>query len=311
MAIFFHWTDANEDVWKKAFKEAGIDSEILTVNDLTDSNVESVKYVIAWAPPQGVLKRFSNLKYIFSIGAGVTHITDDPEAPEGVPIVRLQDDMLILDMSCHILHWVLHFHRFYYQYGHYQKEQKWLRHRYCDNSDKRVGIMGLGQTGQDACRRLAGLGFDVTGWARSPKAIGGVRCLHGNDQFDELLKSSDILINLLPLTPETENILNADSFNKMPAGSFVINCSRGASINDDDLLAALDSGHIEAAALDVFRIEPLPQGHPYWEHKNVFVTPHAAAPSNEGSAARFISGQIRKAMDGGTPAPIVDIQRGY
>lgn len=311
MAIFFHWTDAHEDVWRKAFQDAGIESEILFEKDLSDSNAENVEYVIAWAPPQGVLKRFSNLKYIFSIGAGVTHITDDPDAPLDIPIVRLQDEMLILDMSCHILHWVLHFHRFYYQYGHYQSEKKWLRHRYCDNSAKRVGVMGLGQTGQDACRRLADLDFDVTGWSRSPKQIEDVRCLDGDDQFDTLLESSDILVNLLPLTAKTENILNADSFNKMPEGSFIINCSRGASINDADLLAALDSGQIEAAALDVFRIEPLPEGDPYWNHQKVFVTPHAAAPSNEVSAARFITGQIRKSMDGGTPSPVVDIQRGY
>ena len=309
MAIFFHWDEANPELWKTAFREAGVDTEVRTVDDL--GNVNDIEFAVAWAPPAGLLSGFENLKYIFSIGAGVTHITQDPKAPLHVPIVRLQDDMLVLDMSCHIVHWVLHFHRFYHRYKHYEAEKKWLRHRYLENADKRVAIMGLGQTGQDACRRLRDLGFEVKGWARSPKDIPGVRCMHGDDQFAELLQSADILVNLLPLTPQTENILNAEAFSKMPEGSFVINCSRGASINDADLLEALASGKVEAAALDVFRTEPLPEDDPYWGNPNVFVTPHAAAPTNERSAARFIAANVRKCLDGGVPTPIVDLERGY
>ncbi|MDA7965566.1 glyoxylate/hydroxypyruvate reductase A [Ruegeria sp.] len=309
MAIFFHWDEASTELWQAAFKEAGIEADLRSADNL--GNVEDIEYAIVWAAPHGLMGTFPNLKYIFSVGAGVTHITADPDAPLHVPIVRLQDDMLVLDMSCHIIHWVLHFHRYYYRYRQYEADKTWLRHRYPDNSDKRVAIMGLGQTGQDACRRLHDLGFDVTGWARSPKEIPGVRCLHGEDQFAELLAGADILVNLLPLTPQTENILNAQTLAQMPDGAFVINCSRGASINDADLLAALDSGKIEAAALDVFRTEPLPQDDPYWEHPNVFVTPHAAAPSNERSAAGFIVGNIKKCLDGGVPAPIVDLDRGY
>lgn len=309
MAIFFHWDDATKDLWDTAFLEANTSADIRTVDNLGDVN--DIEYAVAWAAPHGYLGRFPNLKYIFSIGAGVTHITEDPDAPLDVPIVRLQDDMLVLDMSCHIIHWVLHFHRFYYLYKQYEGEKKWLRHRYPDNRDKRVAIMGLGQTGQDACRRLRDLGFDVTGWARSPKELEGVRCLHGEAQFDTLLAEADILVNLLPLTPQTENLLDANAFTKMPDGAFIINCSRGASIVDADLLNALETGKIEAAALDVFRTEPLPHDDPYWDHPNVFVTPHAAAPSNERSAARFIADNIRTAMSGGIPAPIVDLQRGY
>lgn len=309
MAIFFHWDDAAQTTWDTAFEKAGTSQDIRTVDNI--GNVEDVEYAIVWASPHGILKRFPNLKYIFSVGAGVTHITEDPDAPLHVPIVRLQDDMLVLDMSCHIIHWSLHFHRFYHRYKQYEQETKWLRHRYVDNSEKRVAIMGLGQTGQDACRRLRDLGFNVTGWARSQKEIEGVRCLHGEDQFDVMLKEADILVNLLPLTPQTENILDERAINLMPDGAFVINCSRGASINDEDLLSALASGKIEAVALDVFRTEPLPKEDPYWGLPNVFVTPHAAAPSNERSAAKFITDNIKIAMDGGTPSPIVDLKRGY
>jgi glyoxylate/hydroxypyruvate reductase A len=296
-------------IWHEAFKDAGLDADFVTSDDSGD--LDNVDYAIVWAPPRGELARFKNLQTIFSIGAGVTHITDDPQAPLHVPIVRLQDEMMVLDMSCHILHWVLHFHRYYYQYGQDQRIKHWQRRRYPENSQCRVSVMGLGQTGVDACQRLADLQFDVTGWSSTAKSIEGIRCLHGDAQFEQLLSGADILINLLPLTPLTENILDASAFAKMPENAFIINCSRGASINDEDLLAALSSGQIRAAALDVFRTEPLPPENPFWEHPAVFITPHAAAPSNERSAAQFIARNIRLCIDGGTPSPIVDLSRGY
>ncbi|MCY4462810.1 MAG: glyoxylate/hydroxypyruvate reductase A [Albidovulum sp.] len=309
MAILFHWGDAILEYWHRAFEAAGCGTDIRTFD--APGNHADVEFAVVWAPPAGGLKAFPNLKYIFSIGAGVTHITLDPEWPSQVPIVRLQDRHLVLDMSCHIIHWVLHFHRFYARYARQQAANQWLRHRYPENSERRVSILGLGQTGQDACIRLRDLEFPVTGWARTPKSIEGVRCLAGDAALDAVVSGADILVNLLPLTESTANILNASIFDRMPEGSFVINCGRGSSINDSDLLAALDSGRIEAAALDVFREEPLPKDSPFWRHPAVSVTPHSAAPTNERSAAEFIAAQIRLGMDGGTPAPIVDLERGY
>lgn len=309
MAIYFHWEQATDSLWRDAFERAGAGKDLRFEGSI--GNPDDVEFAVVWAPPQGRLAQFGNLKYIFSIGAGVTHITLDPDAPLGIPIVRLQDDMLVLDMSCHVVHWVLHFHRYYHRYKHYEAEKKWLRHRYPDNADRRVSILGLGQTGLDAARRLRDLEFDVTGWSRSPKEIEGVTCLHGEADFHPLLRQSDILVNLLPLTSKTTDLINAETLGLMPAGAFLINCGRGGTIVDDDLIAALDSGHIEAAALDVFREEPLPETHPYWSHPKVSVTPHAAAPSNERSAARFIANHIRRAQDEGEPWPIVDLERGY
>ncbi len=309
MAIYFHWDQATNDLWQSAFDEAGVGTDIRQEGALGDP--EEVDFAVVWAPPQGRLKDLPNLKYIFSIGAGVTHITLDPEAPLHVPIVRLQDDMLVLDMSCHIIHWVLHFHRYYNRYKLYESEKKWLRHRYPENRERRVAVLGLGQTGYNACRRLSDLDFDVTGWSRSPKEIEGVTCLSGDEALPEVLSRADILVNLLPLTPATTDLINAETLALMPDGAFLINCSRGGTITDADLLSALDSGKVEAAALDVFREEPLPPSDPYWSHPKVSVTPHAAAPSNERSAAQFIAGHIRRAMDGGKPWPIVDLERGY
>ena len=309
MAILFHWDGATPELWRDAFEAAGCGTDIRTFN--TPGDRGGVDFAVVWAPPAGRLKAFPDLKYIFSIGAGVTHITLDPDWPAHVPIVRLQDRLLVLDMSCHIIHWVLHFHRFYARYARQQAAAQWLRHRYPENAERRVSILGLGQTGQNACVRLRDLGFPITGWARSSKAIEGVRCLAGDAAFETVVSEADILVNLLPLTDATTDILDASVFGQMPEGSFIINCGRGSSINDADLLAALDSGQIEGAALDVFREEPLPKDSPFWDHPGVSVTPHAAAPTNERSAAEFIAAQIRLAMDGGTPAPIVDLERGY
>ena len=299
MAIFFHWSEATPDIWLDAFVSAGVEPDLQHLEII--GNPRDIDFAVVWAPPPGALKTFENFRYIFSIGAGITHITLDPDFPRDVPIVRLQDRLLVLDMSCHIIHWVLHFHRYYARYARYQREPKWLHHRYPENAQRRIFVLGLGQPGQGACRRLRDLGFAVTGWARSEKAIEGVRCLAGEAAFDTALREADILVNLLPLTDATTNILNASAFDRTPEGSFLINCGRGSSIDDEALLAALD----------VFREEPLPADSPYWDHPAVSVTPHAAAPTNERSAAEFIATQIRKSMDGCTPAPIGDLERGY
>lgn len=309
MSIYFHWEGCSPDVLASALKQEGITAPIWVEG--SDYDPEQVEFAVVWAAPERRLADFVNLKYVFSIGAGVTHITDDPTFDTTIPIVRLQDDMLVLDMSCHILHWVLHFHRHYAHYRHDQAAKTWQRLQYPDNAERRIAVLGLGQTGLDACARLRDLGFDVTGWSRSAKELEGVTCLAGDAAFDQVLGKADILVNLLPLTPETTDILDAAAFAKMPDGAFVINCSRGASIVDADLLAALKDGKLAAAALDVFRSEPLPHDSPYWTHPDVYVTPHAAAPTNERSAARFFAKNIRAVLDGGTPTPIVDLKRGY
>ena len=309
MTILFHWDGATPGIWRDAFATAGCGGDIRRLAE--PGEVGEVEHAVVWAPPPGALSMFPNLRYIYSIGAGVTHITLDPDWPSHVPVVRLQDRMLVLDMSCHIIHRVLHFHRHHDRYARQQAQGIWLRHRYPENGERRISVLGLGQTGQDACVRLRDLGFAVTGWARSPKRIEGVRCLHGEAAFDTVVREADILVNLLPLTDATANILDASVFRRMPEGSFIINCGRGGSVDDSALLDALDGGRIAGAALDVFRDEPLPGDSPYWDHPGVFMTPHAAAPTNERSAAEFIAAQIRVAMDGGTPAPIVDLERGY
>ena len=259
----------------------------------------------------GDLLNYPSLKAILSLGAGVEHVLRDPDLPEGVPIVRLVDDMLSQDMSLHVVHWVVHFHRNYHVYAGDQGDKRWQRLRFPDTAERRVGILGMGELGGEAARRVRDLGFAVAGWSRTPKTIEGVESFHGPDDLMPFLRRTDILASLLPLTPATENLMDADKFAAMPEGAFLISLSRGAIFVDEDLLAALDSGHIAGAALDVFRTEPLPPDDPFWSHPKVWVTPHAAGPTNDRSAARKMAENINRVLAGGAPHPILDLEQHY
>jgi glyoxylate/hydroxypyruvate reductase A len=174
-----------------------------------------------------------------------------------------------------------------------------------------AGVMGLGAIGSATALRLAANGFTTRGWARSAKALGGVTCFSGEATLPEFLSETQILVNLLPLTPQTENILDAKLFAMLPKGAFVINIGRGAHLVDADLLAALDSGHIAGATLDVFRPEPLPPGHPFWQHPRILMTPHVAGTGDPDSAAQVVAENIRRAKSGEPLLNEVDRARGY
>ena len=240
MAIYFHWVQASLGLWKNAFEEAGSGTDIRTEAAVGDS--DEIEFAVVWAPPPGRLRTFRNLRYIFSIGAGVTHITTDPQAPLHVPIVRLLDDNLVLDMACHVIHWVLHYHRHYHRYRIYQTARKWLRHRYPENQSRNVVVLGLGQTGTAVCRHLGQLGFKLSGWSRTPKELDGIDCVHGDQALPELLGRAEILVNLLPLTPSTSNLINARMIDLMPDGAFLINCGRGGTVADADIAGRVQGG---------------------------------------------------------------------
>ena len=270
-----------------------------------------VDIAIVWRPPPGALKNFPNLKAVINLGAGVDAILADKTYPENVPLIRMVDPALTRHMSEFVVHRVLHFHRRFHLYDQMQRDHNWDELPQDDTLDKRVGIMGLGSLGADAVHRLAPFGFRLAGWSRSQKHLDGVVSFHGPDGLLPFLTRTDILVCLLPLTPETTSIINAQTLAQLPKGAYVINAGRGPQINEPDLLMALDSGHIAGAALDVFCEEPLPKDSPMWDHPKVVATPHIASLSSAKSAAKDIAENIRKIRRGETPKDVVDVNAGY
>ena len=309
MSILFSWENGNAELWRRAFADRLPGHAFHVYPDV--GAVDDIAYALVWMPPIGDLKRYPNLKAIFSIGAGCDHILRDPEVPRHVPIVRLVDDVSVRDMAHVALHWVLHFQRNFHLYGAQQRQALWQRHAFADASEFRIGILGLGGMGTPIARLIADLGFDVAGWSRTRKAIDNVTCHAGRDGLDDLLQRSDMIISVLPLTPDTDGLLDRAAFARMRRGSFLVNIGRGPVINDDDLIAALDAGQLAAAALDVFAVEPLPADHPFWHHPHVHITPHAAGPTKDISAIAEIVENIERIERGAAPHPVWNWQLGY
>lgn len=312
MSILLASTDFWEDmeVWSSALQEAMPEMNVKVYPDEGDFN--DIEYAVVWKHPRGILNQYPNLKAILSLGAGVDHVISDPELPEGLPIVRLVDKKLTHEMFLHSLHWVLHFHSDQYLYRIQQQSREWIQQSSVQSEDRTIGIMGLGNIGKSIGDSLVNLDFNVVGWGARPKnSLGEINYYYGQEQLAVFLRQSDILINVLPLTENTKNILTKNELKLLPEGSFIINIGRGGIINESDLLSALDSGHITAAALDVFAQEPLPENNSLWTHPSVYVTPHIAGQSNPGSAAKTIAENIRLIETGEDPYPIYSLNSGY
>jgi len=274
-------------------------------------NPMEIDYALVWRPEPGFLASLPSLKLILSLGAGVDHLLGDPQLPRHIPIVRLVDPHMTDAMSEYVVLQVLRLHRRDLDYRAQQEAGVWRELDQQNAAARRVGILGLGELGQDAAKKLKALGFDVAGWSRSEKNLGGIASYAGAAGFAPLLSRSEILICLLPLTTETEGILNANTLALLPKGAALVNAARGAHLVEEDLLAALASGQISTAVLDVFREEPLPAGHPFWRHPRVIVTPHVAAFTNPTTAAPIILDNIRRFEDGRPLLNQVDLARGY
>jgi len=312
MSILLASTDFWEDmeVWSNALQEAMPEMNVKVYPD--EGDVNDIEYAVVWKHPRGILNQYPNLKAILSLGAGVDHVISDPELPEGLPIVRLVDKKLTHEMFLHSLHWVLHFHSDQYLYRIQQQSREWIQQSSVQSEDRTIGIMGLGNIGKSIGDSLVNLDFNVVGWGARPKnSLGEINYYYGQEQLADFLRQSDILINVLPLTENTKNILTKNELKLLPEGSFIINIGRGGIINESDLLSALDSGHITAAALDVFAQEPLPENNSLWTHPSVYVTPHIAGQSNPGSAAKTIAENIRLIEMGEAPYPIYSLNSGY
>lgn len=275
----------------------------------------SIRFAVVWKQRPGVLAGLPNLKAIFSIGAGVDHIFRDANIPQ-VPIVRVVADDLTLRMSEYVVWQVLDHLRQGRIYREQQQKKIWREPYQPAASDVTVGIMGLGVLGTDAARKLAAMGFNVAGWSRREKHVEGVSSFHGERQLPAFVSACDILVVLLPLTPATRGIVNGELLSNLKratpiGGPVLINAGRGQLQVEADILAALDSGALMAASLDVFEIEPLPRDSRLWEHPRVTVTPHAAATSDPGKLAPLMVRQMDD-FDAGLPLTnLVDRDAGY
>ena len=309
MRVTFCCTDTNAQPWLEGLRAALPGAQV----ELWAPGASLADYAVVWAPPQQFLDEQTKLKGIFNIGAGVDALMA-LSLPAGVPVVRLDDAGMSVQMAEYVCHAVIRHFREFDAYEADVADGKWSYRKPRARMDFPVGVMGLGVLGERVALALKQFDFPVLGWSRSAKSIDGVQCFSGDDGFKKFLAGTRILVCLLPLTPETENILNHSNLSKLLPGAYVINVARGGHVVDDDLMALLDSAHLAGATLDVFRQEPLPAAHPFWKHPQVTVTPHTSARTLRTESIAQIAGKIQ-ALHGGAAiasiAGVVDMENGY
>jgi len=307
--LFISEWDA-KDIWRKRLTSLMPE---LSFNAYSDGDYDpaAIDVALVWKPPPGVMAGLPNLRLIASLGMGVDHIFADPQLPAGVPVTRIVDADLIDRMAEYVVHAVLHYHREQDRFDADQRARRWEPGYLPHAGERTVGILGLGAIGSDCARKLGVLNFRVAGWSRSPKSVDGVDCFAGNGALPDFLGRCDYLVCLLPLTDETRGILNRETLTLLPEGAVVINAARGGHVVDADLIAALDSGHLAHAHLDVFDPEPPPEDHPFWSHPKVRMTPHVAGITNPDTAAHQIVENLRRLEAGRPLINQVDPVRGY
>ncbi|MFT4242340.1 MAG: glyoxylate/hydroxypyruvate reductase A [Acidovorax sp.] len=309
MKVTFCCTGVKADPWLQGL------SAVLPGADVAQwqPGAPQADYAVVWAPPQQFIDEQAGLKALFNIGAGVDGLLR-LRLPSTVTVVRLDDAGMAVQMAEYVCHAVIRHFREFDGYEADVQAGRWGYRKPRLRSDYPVGVMGLGVLGQRVARALAQFEFPVNGWSRTPRALDGVRGFSGSEGFHDFLAASRVLVNLLPLTTETHNIMNRDTLARLMPGAYVINVARGAHLVDEDLLALIASGHVAGATLDVFRTEPLPAGHPFWSHPQVTITPHTSARTLREESIAQIAGKIARLHAGEPIANIpglVDPVRGY
>ena len=306
MKITFCCTDTKAEPWLQGLQAAFPQAEIA----VWQPGAPVADYAVVWAPPQQFMDEQQGIQALFNIGAGVDALLQR-RLPPGARVVRLDDAGMAVQMAEYVCHAVIRHFREFDQYEASMRAGQWAYRKPRLRQDLPVGVMGLGVLGERVAKALAQFEFPVNGWSRSPKVIDGIRAFSGQDGFNDFLAASRVLVNLLPLTPETQDILNRDTLARLQPGGYLINVARGAHLVEDDLLALLDSGHLAGATLDVFRTEPLPVGHPFWSHPRITLTPHTSARTLLGESIAQIVGKIAALERGEAIAGVVDSVRGY
>lgn len=308
MSILYRSDAPRAAAWAKYFAEHAPDLEFRVWPDA--GNLREVEYLIAWQVPADFVTQMPNLEVLFSSGAGIDHV-DLSAVPAHVPLVRMVEPGIIHGMVEYVSLAVLALHRDFFDYVTQKSARSWNPLEVPPASARTIGVMGMGSLGCAVLERLASYGFRLRGWNRSPRSMQGVETFAGDAQLKPFLAGCDVLVCLLPLTPATQGILNREVFAALPAGAALVNVGRGPHLVDADLLAALDSGQLSRAILDVTEPEPLPPEHPFWTHPRVFVTPHVASMTQPETAAPILLENIRRHQRGEPLANVIDRFRGY
>jgi glyoxylate/hydroxypyruvate reductase A len=270
---------------------------------------DDVRFALCWKPEPGVFKQYKNLEVVQSLGAGVDHILDTQLLGD-IRLTRVVDQNLSHDMWEYLLLGVLQYIKNFPAFQRYQLQRKWQPHRYSTIQDTHVSIMGLGKIGEYVARKFAETGFTVSGWSNTKKNIPGVES-YGKEDLDQFLNRSNILINILPLTPDTKGILDLKLFDKLQKGAYVINVGRGEHLVEEDLIEALERDQLSGALLDVFASEPLPESHPFWTKTKITITPHVASVTNINSASELIVENYNRMLSNQPLLHLVSQAKGY
>jgi len=292
------WLAALKTHFPQAIVEAWVDG------------AEPADYGVAWAPPQAFIDQQPRLKALLNVGAGVDRLMA-LRLPPALKVVRLEDAGMAVQMAEYVCHAISRHFREFAAYEAQAAEGSWLRRTPRRRPEFAVGVLGLGVLGERVADALRSLQYPVNGWSRTPRTIDGVRGFSGFEQLGAFLAASQALVCLLPLTPDTRDILRRDTLSQLPVGAVVVNVARGEHVVDADLLALLDAGHLAGATLDVFRTEPLPADHAFWRHPKIRVTPHTSAQTLLQESIAQIADKIKALERGESVTGIVELARGY
>ncbi|WP_414831828.1 2-hydroxyacid dehydrogenase [Afifella sp. YEN Y35] len=304
MRILFHSQTADPVAWGEALAAELPGAELRVWPEVGDPS--EIDALLVFQIPPRAFELFPNLRCIHLLSAGADQIVANPDIPASLPVVRLIEPGQKAGMIEYVLHAVFHYHRSFDVFAKWQRARYWEEVPRTPAAERRVGVLGLGGLGGAVAEALAAFGFDVAGWSRSEKSLQGVTSFHGKDGFDAFLGRNEILVGILPLTPETRDLYDATFFARMPAGSRFINVGRGAQLVEADLVAALESGHLAGATLDVVRDEPPDAGNPIWDTTNLILTPHVATCADPKTGARVVAENLRRVRDGLPPHGLVD-----
>jgi glyoxylate/hydroxypyruvate reductase A len=310
MHILLHRADGDTDPWVADFAELLPEAEVVVWRE--GQKARPCDYALVWSPPQAILRELSEVKAIFNAGAGVDGILKFGAAlPAQVPVVRLDDAGMGVQMAEYVTHAVLRYFRRFDEYEAQARAGQWRPLPTHRKEDFSVGVLGTGVLGGRVLEALAPFGFPLRGWSRTQKDLAGVECFSGADGLDAFLRGTRVLVCMLPLTPDTNNLLDRAKLSSLLPSAYVINVARGAHLAEPDLLTLIKSGHIAGATLDVLRNEPLPIQHPFWQEPRITMTPHISALTVRRDSVAQIAEKIRRLEAGLPVAGLVNRQQGY